>query len=267
MRSGREERHHRMAEADPETRQNVSHSLATQEVLSDARAYNRWLVDTLRGAWQGCERVLDFGCSIGNVTSVLGERLMEAGGGATVVGVEIIPEAAQQFAERFADRPELRVVCGDVTQPLPPLAELGPFDAAVSFNVVEHIEDDIGALRGIAGHLKPGGRIGILVPGGGRALYGTLDALDRHYRRYTPALVRERLEAAGFEILSIRQVNMVGALLWFVKGRVLRSQEFHAGEVKSFDRLVPLLRRLDAVCGPPFGQSLAACARLPVSSR
>jgi SAM-dependent methyltransferase len=256
-----------MADADPATRQNVEHSLSTQEVLGNAPGYNRWLVDTLRDAWSGADRVLDVGCSIGNVTSVVSERLVETGvGSGLVVGLEIIPDAARRFGERFADRANLRVVCGDITDPPPDLGEYEPFDAAVSFNVIEHIEDDVGALRAIAEHLGPGGRIGLLVPGGGRRLYGTLDALDLHYRRYTPDLLRERLEASGFEVISIRRVNMVGALLWFLKGRIVRSQEFHAGEVRSFDRLVPLLRRIDALCGPPFGQSLAACARLPRQS-
>ncbi|HYZ03236.1 MAG TPA: class I SAM-dependent methyltransferase [Candidatus Binatia bacterium] len=252
-----------MAEADPATHQNVTHSLATQEVLGNAAAYNRWLVDTLQGAWAGAERVLDVGCSIGNVTGVVATRLAETRGTpGLVVGIEIIPDAAQRFAERFADRSDLRVVCGDITEPTPELREFEPFDAAVSFNVIEHIEDDVGALRAIANRLGPGGRLGVLVPGGGRRLYGTLDALDRHYRRYTPSLLGERFDEAGFEVISIRRVNMIGALLWFLKGRVVRSQEFHAGEVKSFDRVVPILRRLDSLCGPPFGQSLAAVGRV-----
>jgi SAM-dependent methyltransferase len=257
-----------MAEADPTTRQNVAHSLSTQEVLGSAPAYNRWLVDTLRPAWEGADRVLDVGCSIGNVTGVVAERLEETRGApALVVGLEIIPDAARRFGERFANRSDLRAVCGDITQPPAALRECGPFDAAVSFNVIEHIEDDVGALRAIGEQLTSAGRIGVLVPGGGRRLYGTLDAMDRHYRRYTPALLREHLEQAGFEVISIRPVNMIGAILWLLKGRVLRSREFRTGEVKSFDRLVPALRRLDAAWGPPFGQSLAASARLRPENR
>lgn len=256
----------RMADADAVTGQNVDHSLSAQEWMAYARRYNRWLVDSLRDAWQGGERVLDVGCSIGNVTHLVADRLVDTGSaGALVVGVEIIPEAAARFNERFCDRLDLKVVCGDIMSPPSELTSLAPFDAAVSFNVLEHIEDDVGAIRAVAGLLRPGGRLGLLVPGGGNRLYGTLDALDRHFRRYTPLKVRSRLEAAGFEVGSIRRVNMVGAILWFLKGRVLRSKRASVAEVSVFDRTVPALRCIDAAIGPPFGQSLAVVARLPTA--
>jgi SAM-dependent methyltransferase len=252
-----------LARADAETGQNVAHSLEGQETMASALRYNGWLVDSVRAAWTGAERVLDFGCSIGNVTHVVAERLAaDAGARVEVVGVEIIPLAAERFRQRFGDREDLRVISGDIMDPSPELIAAGPFDAAVSFNVLEHIEDDVAALKGVAALLKPGGRIGLLVPGGGNLLYGTFDALDRHYRRYTPAQLRARIEAAGLDVVQIRKVNMVGAVAWFVKGRLVRAKATTGGEISTFDRLVPFFRRLDRVVGPPFGQSLAAVARL-----
>jgi SAM-dependent methyltransferase len=254
-------------QADPDTGQNIEHSLATQHAISYARAYNEWLVDSVREAWDGSHRVLDIGCSIGNVTHLVADRLAAQGSvDATVVGVEIIPEAARQFEKRFAGRRDLEVVCTDIMSASPELDEQPPFDAAVSFNVLEHIEDDVAALRAIAKRLKPGGRLGLLVPGGGDRLYGTLDSLDLHYRRYTPGRLDKRLRDAGYEVIGIRKVNMLGAIFWYIKGRVIRSQRFDVGEVKLFDRMVPFLRRLDALTGPPFGQSLAAIARLPAGA-
>jgi SAM-dependent methyltransferase len=253
-----------MADANPETGQNDAYSLETQETMSHAQQYNAWLVDTVRGAWGDARTVLDFGCSIGNVTHVVADRLRSAGrADSLVVGVEIIPEAADQFRERFAGRQDLQVMTADVMNPSEELMRVAPFDCAVSFNVLEHIEDDVEALASVRRLLKPGGRVGLLVPGGGDGLYGVMDADDRHFRRYTPGRLEARLEAAGFEVVSIRRVNMVGGLLWFLKGRVLRSSGHEVGQVTLFDRLVPVLRRLDAVVGPPFGQSLAAVAQVP----
>jgi len=253
----------KLADADPSTGQNIVYSLGGQEIMSHAPRYNGWLVDSLRGAWQGCENVLDVGCSIGNVTHVVADRLTATGSReARVVGVEIIPEAAERFGARFRNRPDLHAVCTDIMEPSPELMRLAPFDAAVTFNVLEHIQDDVAALRAIGALLKPGGHVGVLVPGGGNLLYGTLDAQDRHFRRYTPPRLRARLEAAGFEVVSLRRVNIVGAFLWFAKTRLLRTKHARVGEIAAFDRMVPALRRIDALLGPPFGQSLAAVARL-----
>ncbi len=228
----------KLADADPSTGQNIVYSLGGQEIMSHAPRYNGWLVDSLRGAWQGCENVLDVGCSIGNVTHVVADRLTATGSReARVVGVEIIPEAAERFGARFRNRPDLHAVCTDIMEPSPELMRLAPFDAAVTFNVLEHIQDDV-------------------------ALYETLDAQDRHFRRYTPPRLRARLEAAGFEVVSLRRVNIVGAFLWFAKTRLLRTKHARVGEIAAFDRMVPALRRIDALLGPPFGQSLAAVARL-----
>jgi hypothetical protein len=115
-------------------------------------------------------------------------------------------------------------------------------------------------LRAVGALLKPGGRLGLLVPGGGDFLYGTLDSLDRHFRRYTPPKLRARLELAGYEVVSIRPVNFVGYFLWFLKGRIFRAKHFDIGEIEKFDRMVPRIRKIDQWFGPPTGQSLAAVA-------
>ncbi len=67
------------------------------------------------------------------------------------------------------------------------------------FDVLEHIEDDRGFLRGIAGTLRPGGYLFLTVPAY-RWLWSTEDALAGHFRRYTLRMLRERLGASGFDV-------------------------------------------------------------------
>lgn len=250
-----------MAPADRETGQNEGHSLHTQDVLRSARNYGRWQVDAVAPAIEEATRILDVGCSLGNVTEFVADAARIHQPDARVVGLEVIPEAAALFRQRFQGRAELQVVEGDLFSPPPELMSFLPFDAAVSFNVIEHLEDDVEALRRIGALLRPGGRIGLLVPGGGERLYGTLDALDRHYRRYTPARLTARLEEAGFDVLRIRRFNLAGYFLWFFKGRIVKARRFEEGDVALFDRMVPLLRAIDRLSGPVVGQSVVAVAR------
>lgn len=253
-----------MAAADQASGQNETHSIETQLALSHAHNYNAWVFSAIEPALRNARRVLDAGCSTGNITAVaadwlLGQKL--PAGEPLIVGIEIMARAVEEFRSQHGNRAEMKVIQGNMLSPPQDLQELAPFDAAFSANVLEHIEDDVEALRAIGRLLIPGGRLGLFVPGGGDFLYGTLDSLDRHFRRYTVPKLRSRLELAGYEVEGVRFVNSAGFFLWYFKGRILRSKQFHIGEVKGFDRMVPFFMKLDQVLGPHFGQSLAAIAR------
>ncbi|MBO0730397.1 MAG: glycosyltransferase [Acidimicrobiaceae bacterium] len=238
-------------------------SVAVQEKMAGARDYNRWQAEALSEVWSNAETVLDFGCGIGNVTEAIVEQVSRRGG--RVVGFEMNKEAGRRFGERFAGRDEVRMVSGDAVVTSPELDRLMPFEAAISVGLLAHVADDEAALRAIAARLKPGGRLGLLVPGGGDRLSSSLDETAGLLRRYTPPRLRRRLEDAGFEVQDVRRINMVGGLIWFVKGRILRSRQISDRDVKFLDRALPMVRRLDSIFGPPFGLTLAATARLPES--
>lgn len=68
-------------------------------------------------------------------------------------------------------------------------------------DVVEHIEDDLGALTALAERLDPGTTLVLTVP----ALQWAFSSWDvelGHYRRYSRRQVRTLLERAGFEVRS-----------------------------------------------------------------
>jgi SAM-dependent methyltransferase len=92
----------------------------------------------------------------------------------------------------------MRVV--DTMDQLPDAA----FDYLFAFEVLEHIEDDLGVLRGWVRHLKPGGRVLLSVPAHARK-YGRSDEITGHVRRYEKQELHELLVAAGME--QIRIIN------------------------------------------------------------
>ena len=59
-------------------------------------------------------------------------------------------------------------------------------DTIVCLNVLEHVEDDRGALRRLHAALAPGGRLLLLVPAH-EWLYGAIDRAIDHHRRYERA--------------------------------------------------------------------------------
>jgi SAM-dependent methyltransferase len=218
--------------------------------IAGARAYNEWLFSRAE-PWLG-KRVLDAGAGVGTFTALAAARNKD------VVAVEPEPEFADYLARTFAGSERVEVVQGTVDAVRP-----RDFESIICFNVLEHIENDVGALQAFAAQLVPGGRLLLLVPAHPR-LYGGYDRAAGHVRRYSKGRLENALLRARFEIETLRHVNPVGALGWLVRVRLRSSSEWPSGSFAAFDRLVPLLRPLDRL-RLPLGLSLWAVARRPIS--
>lgn len=78
------------------------------------------------------------------------------------------------------------------------------FDYLISFEVLEHIENDLGALNEWTKYLKPGGQIMLTVPAHPRK-FGRSDEVVGHVRRYERVQLRELMMKAGYR--DIRIIN------------------------------------------------------------
>jgi len=204
--------------------------------LAGAKRFNKWMADTVR-PWLGT-RVLELGAGIGNMTQHLSR------GRKIYVASDIDEEHMARLRVRFRGRPSLEIRKCDLCDSEDFIPLLGVFDSVVCLNVVEHVEDDLGALRNIFSALKPGGCAIILVPQDQKA-YGTLDEVLGHYRRYSEAQLRARMEEAGFEVERMLHFNRVTRPGWRFNGQVLKRRSFSRFQLRVFDALVPLWRRID----------------------
>lgn len=75
----------------------------------------------------------------------------------------------------------------------------GSVGAIGLFDVLEHIEHDVAALRRLADMLVDEGRIYLTVPAH-QSLWSSIDAQAGHYRRYTRKQLRRVLGEAGLEV-------------------------------------------------------------------
>lgn len=129
-----------------------------------------------------CAVVIDVGCGAGAMARELAEF-------ARVVACDLSPLALELCRRREI----VNLVRGDL-QGLP--LEDGVADGVVALDVIEHVKDDVAAMREIARILKPGGLLILSAPAY-RMLWSGHDVALHHYRRYTRERLRKLAEGAG----------------------------------------------------------------------
>ena len=200
------------------------------------------------------------GDSVLEVGAGLGDFAAQLTGRKRLVVADSDPFCQWSLRTRLASRPEVEVQALD----LPGEIRVDPpVDSVVAINLLEHIEEDVRALEAMASTVAPGGNVVLLVPGY-PSLYGEFDRAVGHVRRYTPATLRQAVEAAGLQVTTLKPVNLLGGVAWWVAVRMGGRARPTPAIVRLYDRLVvPLVRASERRFDPPFGQSVLCVARVP----
>lgn len=162
-------------------------------------------------------RVVEVGCGSGALLRELAVR------GHECHGIETSPDALEVADQMLAGFPGARISDG------PQGGWEGSFDTLLSFDVLEHIEDDVAALRQWVSWLKPGGTAVLSMPAH-RAMWSPRDAWIGHYRRYDKADMLELAQAAG---LNVQRLECYGFPLanftHWLGNRAMRGQDYAGG--------------------------------------
>jgi glycosyltransferase involved in cell wall biosynthesis/ubiquinone/menaquinone biosynthesis C-methylase UbiE len=208
------------------------------DTLAHTPRFNHWMAETIR-PFVG-SRVLELGAGIGNLTRQLSPRRKR------YVASDIDAEHLARLRNRFQNRPNLQIEHCDLTNPEDFVPFAQQMDTVICLNVVEHVGDDQLALSNIASTLAEGGRAIVLVPQG-QSIYGTLDEVLGHYRRYSEADLRNKMEQAGMRLEKMIRFNRVTRPAWFINGRIFKKRTFGRFQLWVFDRMVWLWRRIDSL--------------------
>lgn len=226
----------------------------TLESLTSAVRYHVWLT-SLASPFLG-DHPIELGSGLGDYAQAWLD-----GGLERIRVTERDPARLAMLKERFAD--DVRVHADDLDVFNAPPADHSCF---VAYNVLEHIEDDVGALRAAHRIVRPGGAVVMIVPAFPFAM-GRFDREVGHVRRYTKQSLRRAYENAGLTIEELYYLNAPGLLAWFIGMRLLRMTPRDGVTVRLWDRVVvPIARRIESRWRPPFGQSLVARGRVPAAS-
>ncbi len=137
-------------------------------------------------------RILDAGCGSGR-------NMIELARHGTVTGVELSDTSVAAARERNSGE----VIEGSVLE-MP--FEDGAFDLAVSLDVIEHLQDDVSALRELRRTVAPGGALLVTVPAY-QWLWSGHDEINHHHRRYTKRTLQAAAEQAGWRQVRTTYFN------------------------------------------------------------
>jgi SAM-dependent methyltransferase len=217
------------------------------EVMKEAVRYNRYLLDLVLRYAGAAKKIIDVG----------------AGGGTFAVpvsqaGFDVTALEPDDGLRTHLERVGLRAVSSAAGLPA------ASFDFAYTLNVLEHIREDVAALRDVRRILEPGARLLVYVPAF-PLLYTSMDAKVGHVRRYRRDSLVHSVTLAGFEVERIEYADSIG----FFATLAYRMTDRGSGAInlrmlKLYDRAIfPLSRALDRLTHRWFGKNLVLVARNP----
>ncbi len=230
--------------------------------MASMQAYPRYLYRKIRPCLG--RRVWEIGIGHGTYTRWLRDD------GASVLATDIDADCLAAVATRFLGDSEVTTSRVDLTdeQSVRALCDFHA-DSLVCLNVLEHISEDVAALRWLRESVVRGARMGIVVPAH-PALFGRMDAEAGHFRRYTRVSLRSAFEQAGWQVERVAYFNLLGALGWWYHNRWRKDAGLEDAAVNhqmsAVDRWLPRVASLtDPLFGRLAGLSVFGIAKNPGS--
>jgi len=220
--------------------------------MRHAKRYNAYLAKKLNHAASQCdqlESVLDFG----------------AGNGRFIAQLKHPAAIVHAIETDKQHHPTLARLNASVSEKLETVAD-NSVDFAWSFNVLEHIKDDSGALKLLVDKLKPGGRLLVFVPAF-PCLYSNMDRLVGHERRYCQQELLQKIALAGASVESSQYVDSLGFLAALAYRFLQGSGELNPRSIQFYDSFIfPLSLGLDKLAARVAGKNLLIHAKKRASS-
>lgn len=218
-------------------------------LLNEAVNYRRWIFSLIKPYLGDC--ILEVGAGIGNYT----EQLL---GRKKVWTSDYDPAYVEQLKTKFANRPEVCTMELDISNISTDKQKLfrdEMLDTILLLNVLEHVDQDLQALHNLKECLRYSGRILIVVPAL-QQLFGSLDVVYGHYRRYNRQDFYRFQEHLNMKLKICRHFNFLGILGWWLNAKVMKRDFLPGRQIQLFNKIVPLIRSLERPFPLPIGLSL-----------
>lgn len=222
------------------------------EAAARLNSFYRWITENFRPYLRG--HGAEIGAGIGTYSEYLRPHFD------TLDVIEPSPGQHEALLAKFADDASVRIYSETIERYQTRVGE-NALDAVCMVNVLEHIEEDERALAVLNRLIGNGGHLCIFVPAM-PFLYSKFDESIGHFRRYTKPELVGKFEAAGFEVVDVKYMDMIGILAWGLVNTLLGAKTLNPVMMRIYDTVcVPLTRALEAVVPAPAGKNLLIVGR------
>jgi SAM-dependent methyltransferase len=213
--------------------------LHTLEVIAKADRFNKWMFDQFKDQLKG--EILEIGSGIGNISQLVIED------DHSVTLSDYNEEYCVLLKKKFFQKEKVKeIISIDLVHPdfhNKYITYREKFDTIFLLNVIEHIKDDLLAVKNCRYLLKKDGFLILLAPAYSW-LYSSFDEHLGHHRRYSLRSLKDLLRKNGFNILSGSHFNFAGIAGWFLFGKLFNKKKL-GSEMSAFNKLVPLAKIID----------------------
>lgn len=214
------------------------------EVMQSAVNYNKYLYNLVKREIKTADskkvKILDFGAGIGTYADILKDR------GIKVDCVEIDPNGVSVLKKKgykvYSSTKETK----------------DKYDIVYSFNVLEHVADDVALLKDMKDAIKDDGSIIIYVPAFDSILT-QLDMLVEHLRRYRSSNMIYLAVRSNLKIKRLQYCDPIGFVLAYIYKLIGGNGKLNPKTIWIFDRILfPVSQVLEFVTRKFFGKNILA---------
>lgn len=222
------------------------------EAMSFARNYNQWIVE-LCSPYIG-KNIAEVGAGTGNLT----ELLSGINAISNITAFEPSVKMYDTLTRNLNGNNKVTTINSALSEIFD--SYTGQFDSILYINVLEHIEDDVAETIKMHRSLNENGHACIFVPALSW-LYSDFDRSIGHFRRYHKDQLIQLFDKNGFDIVTVKYIDMLGILPWYLNF-VLMKRHLDHKTTKVYDKLViPIIKFLDKISPTPIGKNLLLVAR------
>jgi SAM-dependent methyltransferase len=222
----------------------------TLQVIAKADEFNKWMYQSFSKHLQG--EVLEIGSGIGNISkhAIADNHILTLS--------DYNNDYKNWLSKHFTVFENVKQILQiDLLQPdfmnvYEHLKE--KYDCIFLLNVIEHIGDDLLAIKNCFFLLKPGAKLIVLAPAY-NWLYCNLDKQLGHYRRYTLRSMTNLFLKNDLRICEKKYFNFSGLPGWFFFGKILR-KKILGREISVFNKIIPLAKLIDKIIFNKIGLSV-----------